>query len=626
MSFVKSKSKEQEGAEAPKQERMNLPTPVRTEQQDPRKAALYKIVANIDAEAERGIVGGDIVQRRGAGFVLTEKADQAVETISIPNQRPEVISEAIDNMVWDERTLRAKIQANKSIANIWKAISTGRQAIISFKSEESADLAYDVLLTAGFTPEMLKRPSKRSIKIVGLPEEFNMEALDARLAKNLTRVKEATVAAEKKEAEETRAAERKQRSEEKDRQWKDDFETGKGLDAIAAAQLIADTYNNPSPVLKDLFWSWYYLNFREDRAEIVAELKKMWPFSNLTDREFSNSVEMLTGRTHSGKPAVEVLAELKRNNKKESEADLLDYLFQTKVEKPLEGIATLAPMQKGKIGTGKEHEELKAYERERRGGKPSELEASAATPWKIPKDFRDQLERRETTLFYTFPSAARYAEARATVEALYPGRAVSVEHTPEIQGGRDVGEWVMTVRPPGEAAPDAIEVSGAIRTYIGSAADSRISWTHNGKRESLSFASVASDTVSNYSTYTTEVMINSGGQSEVPPWFRSIAMGKNADKLDAKPAVKRALLEKGVELRIEVVRTIENDDDTTSFVYRITLSGENVRKPLEVARNEARSKQKEQPPELKLKRIASLEQESYAERMRRLKEDAEKRL
>jgi hypothetical protein len=555
--------------------------PVKTEKgPDVNQQALYLIVSLLDLECSRGFRHAEMVKRKGGDLILTDKAD----AISDDPAR-------IPGFVWDMGAIKEKSEQSKGIGNLWKALSAGKHTIISFKSEEDADKAYAILRAAGFEEDMLKRSSKHSIKIVEVPEKLNIEGLTARLAKNLERVKNATNAKEEAIA----VAAQQVRNENADR-WVKSMENPSEeqlmkLDPKSAAWFIRIVHDTASPSRGLLESMRFLLNERPDVVQIVNELRTMQPYDRML-RPFSAL----------------------------SKEEYVSLIQSMRDETPL-GKATLKP-------TGNELADLRAYEAQRRGGAPSEIQKAAATPWKIPKDFMQQLDRSETTLFYTFPSAARYAEARASVEALYPGRAVSVEHTPEIEGGRDVGEWVMTVHPPGEASPDAIEVSGTIRSFVGPSADSRISWTHGGKRESLSFSSVASDAVSNYSTYTTEVMVNPGKQSEIPAWFMSFVMGKKADKLDAKPGVKRALLEKGVELKVEVARTIENDDDTKSYVYRITVSGENVRKPLEIARNEARSKPKATLPEPQLKRIAAFEGPSeeitYADRVAALKDKLKK--
>ncbi len=278
---------------------------------------------------------------------------------------------------------------------------------------------------------------------------------------------------------------------------------------------------------------------------------------------------------------------------------------------------------------------MREEERKRRGG-PSAIEKAAAMPWKIEPALYRRLEKGDEVLFYTFTSAQRYAEARASVEALFPGRAIALEHTPEIEGGRDVGEWVMTVKPKGAKVDEGALIAGRVG-WKGVPADpsekpslqtNPFKQTVGGQTRYISAADAIKDAVNNYNAYSTKFSVSTSDISTRPDWFMSLVMGRNIGDLRIKDPLRQALLAKGVNINVEIAGTsyrMEGGREVVSgYTYVVTISGENVRKPLEVARNEACSKPAGLP-EPQLKRIAAFEgqepkkEPTYAERMAALK-------
>lgn len=560
--------------------------PVKTEKgPDVNQQALYLIVSLLDLECSRGFRYAEMVKRKGGNLVLTGEADAISEDPA-----------RIPGFVWDMKEIKEKSEQSKGIGNLWKALSAGKHTIISFKSEEDADKAYAILRAAGFEEGMLKRSSKHSVKIVEVPEKLNIEGLTTRLAKNLERVKKATDAKE-----EAIAAKAQQiRNEDADR-WVKSLENPSEeqlmkLDPKSAAWFIRIVHDTASPSRGLLESMRFLLNERPDVVQIVNELRTMQPYDRML-RPFSAL----------------------------SKEEYVSLIKSMRDETPL-GKATLKP-------TGNELADLRAYEAQRRGG-PSKPEIAAATPWEIPKNFLNQLAKGDQVLFYTFPSAERYAEARASVETLFPGRSITVEHTPEFDRGRDMGEWVMKVQKKGAEVDEGAAVAGTIRWKTEQADPSEkpslqtnpFKRTIGGKTEYVSPADAIADAVNNYSTYTTKFAISVSDPSSVPDWFMSLVMGKNMAEVKIKDPLRQALLEKGVSINVEIVGTSTKIDGgrevVSGYTYRVTISGENVRKPLEVARNEARSKQNELPP-AQLKRIAAFEgpagEPTYAERVAALK-------
>ncbi len=582
--------------EEKKEGKMELPVPVKTEKPpELNQQALYLIISLMDLECSRGFRHAEMVKRKGGQLVLTDEANSISEDPS-----------RIPMFIWDMKKIKAKAGESGAISNLWKSLSEEKKKIISFKgpdAEQNAKIAYEILRAAGFEEDMLKFASKRSIKILGLPENFDIEGLTARLAKNLERVKSDNAKVEAAETAQARA----ERQEEIKKDFanmfgNEDALSNPDLKAWKAAEMIRYVHDSASPSESMLYSVWFLLNKRPDFVQIVNELRAVEPYEPWL-------------RPFSAMRKEEYVAMIK----------------SMREEKPL-GEARITP-------SGKEHEGLLAYEREGRGGKPSELERASALPWEIPQDFLQRLQKGEAVLFYTFPSAERYAEARATVEALFRGRAVSVEHTPEFNRGRDVGEWVMTVHRPGEKIDEGAKAAAGIR-WKGAQADpsekfsiqtNPFSRARGGKTEYISAEEAISDAVNNYSTYSTKFTAD---PEKMPEWFRTLvtyenyvdAEGKKQVRPLIRENVRKALLAKGVDINVEIAGiTTSRWSRDVSYTFRLTISGENVRKPLQAARNEAKKNASEIPP---LKRIAAFEGEgeTYAARMRRLKEETDKLL
>ncbi|MEM4272576.1 MAG: hypothetical protein QXH30_03210 [Candidatus Bilamarchaeaceae archaeon] len=543
---------------APKEEgkkkKLELPVPVKAEKPPEMNQALYLIVSLMDLECSRGFKHAEMVYRKGGRLVLTGEANLISEDPS-----------RIPNFVWDMHKIERKAKESGAIRNLWMSLSGGKHKIISFKgpdAEQNAQIAYEILRAAGFEEGMLKFASKRSIKILGVPEKFDIEGLTARLAKNLERVKAANAEAEAAETAQARAARQEDIKNEFARMFGNDDALAH-LDAQKAAEMIRYVHDSASPSEAMLYSVWFLLNKRPDVVKIVNLLRDVEPYEPWL-RPFSAM----------------------------SEKEYLAMIESMRRENPL-GQASITP-------TGREHGELLAYEK-RRGGKPTDLEVAAAAGWRMPESARIALERGERAEIACV-SAADYAKKRAILENLYPGRAISLQRDPSVEN-----EWTLIVHPKGEEANDAAEVAAQLRKRLGGAADSRVAWAQQGRKESLSFAAAAYDAVRNYSTYTTTFSITSDPAS-VPGWFKPLVVG-GMGNLRIKDEVRQIFLARGVEIRAEVLSTttrMEGGREVVSgYTYRVTISGEKVRKPLEIARNEERRKAMEPPS---LKRIAEFEE------------------
>ncbi len=513
-------------------------TPVKTQEKQADKL-LYLISNIMDAKLDRGFSGGimlskgggasDFAMRLGLGLVEGDTTDSRAAEVLLSRTKEE----------------KQNTFVMRKMRKLFRRLSQGKNThrpgrYISFSTPAKANAAMKLLGKYGFKTRQ-KKPGTKGFEITALPEDIgkaisrlekdlvgeakttyieNMES--ARSAKNRKRKKvtdELFADLERIKSEAKAARKAKEGAKEFRVERESYAENVRQIDPGRGADIIQDyDERKASPSGAET----RLVRELMKRKDVREALRDRWPFYLMGKREFSEYVTALRGRRA--------------------------------------GKGRTTPM-------GTERSQLRA------GKEP-------VPAWKplVENVRRVEDGKRATFIRHSYETAAA---TRAELEAHYPKRAITWTHTPEMVGGKDRGEWRITVHPEEEKAETP-------RAWL----RKTFSWSSGRSRLDSAIAGV----LENYGEEKLSVRSKPGTYKDLPPWFRAIAAGPEGD-YRVKDRVSRALLRKGITLEISSSPVRDRGTgDIEEYVYTITVSGRRMGRHLVAARKAA---QERRIPELK---------------------------
>ena len=513
-------------------------TPVKTQEKQADKL-LYLISNIMDAKLNRGFSGGimlskgggasDFALRLGLGLVEGDTTDSRAAEVLLSRTK----EEKKDTFVM------------RKMRKLFRRLSQGKNThrpgrYISFSTPAKAKAAMKLLGKYGFKTRQ-KKPGTKGFEITALPEDI--EKAIARLEKDLVGEAKTTYI---ENAESARAARNRKRRKATDELFADFARIKEEARAARKAKEKGKRFTTE----------------RESYAENVRQIdpgRGADIIQDYDDRKASPS--------HAETRLVREL--LKRKEVRETLRDRWPFYLMNKREFT-EYVTALRGRPAGKART----RPLGAERRQLRAGK------EPVPAWKPLMENVRRLDegKKATFLRHSYETAAA---TRAELEARYPGRAITWTHAPEMVGGKDRGEWKITVHPEGEKAE-------APRAWL----RKTFSWSSGRSKLDSALASV----LETYGEERLSVRSKPGTYKDLPPWFRDIAAGREGE-YRVKERISRALLRKGITLEISSRPVRERGTgDIEEYVYTVTVSGRKMGRHLLAARKAARERR---PPELK---------------------------
>ncbi|MFP3949824.1 MAG: hypothetical protein ACLFUZ_01890 [Candidatus Micrarchaeia archaeon] len=505
-------------------------TPVKTQENQVDKL-LYLISNIMDAKLDRGFSGGimlskgggasDFAMRLGLGLVEGDTMDSRAAEVLLSRTKEE----------------KQNTFVMRKMRKLFRRLSQGKNThrpgrYISFSTPAKAKAAMKLLGKYGFKTRQ-KKPGTKGFEITALPGDIGKAI--SRLEKDIVNEVKTTYI---EDMESARAAKNRKRKKVTDELFAD-------LERIESEARAAREAEKAEPAAFRVEGEHYAQNVRQISPGRGADI-----IQDYDDRKASPS----------GAETRLVRELLKRKDVREALRDRWPFYLMGKREFS-EYVTALRGRRAGKGRTepqGTERGQLRA------GKEP-------APAWKPIMENVRRLEngKKATFLRHSYETAAA---TRAELEARYPGRAITWTHTPEMIGGKDRGEWKITVHPEGKKAETP-------RAWL------RKTFSWSSGRSRLDSALVSA--LETYGEERLSVRSKPGTYRDLPPWFRAIAAGREGD-YRVKERISRALLRKGITLEISSRPVRERGTgDIEEYVYTITVSGTRMGRHLRAERKAA---------------------------------------
>ncbi|MBD3397632.1 hypothetical protein GF412_00675 [Candidatus Micrarchaeota archaeon] len=535
-------------AEKKKTEMESTPTRVEDETQQ-LEQLLYLLANAMDAKLDRGFSGGVMLKKGGGHSDYAFMLGIGLVEGSTTDER------AIETLVEHTKTEKKRTAALKKMRKLFKKLSEGRRTTrperyISFRNAAKAKAAEELLESYGFA--VRRKKGAKGFEITGLPKDAG-KALKKVKKDVLKRAEQAYLQNE----DAGRAAKQRMREKTMKELYLDLERTEL---ASKRARRAKDYRKITMPPKEEKEGEEYS---KEGIAKIDV-YDACWEIENhLFEKHTPSSLERL--RIAQLLQRKDVLKELRHYGA----FDLFTNEEFKAVVSSLKGGRGLA---RTKI-KGTEFAELRA-----RRAKGREGASPLAKPWKPVTELEEEsikaLEKGQKASFVrnSYESAA---QTIAELEQRYPRRAVTWKHTPEFRGGKDRGEWIITVEKPGTKPPSARE--WILSTFPREARNrdfySAVTKSIRGEEAAITFTS-----------------------ESIPRWMSTaLDAGKSKKELLVfRDTFRRKLASKGIiipkELKGKRKSRIEGGRRVYYYSFTLPFSGKDFGGKLEVARADAKKR------------------------------------
>lgn len=525
-------------------------TPTRVEDESQQLEQLLYLVANtMDAKLDHGFSGG-IMLKKGGGY-----SDYAF-MLGIGLVEGSTTDErAVETLVERTKAEKKRTAALKKMRKLFRKLSEGKRTTrseryFSFRNKAKAKAAEELLESYGFTVK--RKKGSKGFEITGLPEDMGRTL--KKMRKEVVKIAEeaylhnedAGRAAKQRMREETMkdlyldlertelASKRARRAKDYRRITTPPEEEKEGEEYSKEGIAKIDVYDACWEIENYLFESHSPSNLERlriaqllQRKDVAKELRHYGTFDLFTDEEFKAVVSSLKGGRG---------------------------VARTRIQ-------------------GTELAELRARRAKKRGSA-----SPLAKPWKpvteLEKENIRAIEQGQEAHFVrnSYESAA---QTIAELEQRYPRRAVTWKHTPEFRGGKDRGEWTITVEEPGVKGPSNRDwlLSAFPRESKDPKFYSTVSKSLRGEEATISFTS-----------------------DSIPRWMSTaLDTGKSKKELLVfRDTFRRKLASKGIiipkELKGKRKSRIEGGRRVYYYSFTLPFSGKDFGGKLEVARADARER------------------------------------